>query len=438
MRGFCLIVIKSVQRGLQERASYGTMKNALTGGRCFARIACLIIFVKKELYMRTEKIYEKDGMCMSFRAEIIETRETKNGYALVLDRTAFFPEGGGQTADTGVIGGVRVLDVQIRDGEILHYVPTLPEGREVVCALDADERFRKMQNHLGEHLLCGAIHRAHGFENVGFHLGADYMTFDISGPMTAEEIYAAEVEANKAIAADAPVRCYVPEKEELRALAYRAKSEKLENAEEIRIVDVEGFDRCACCAPHLDRAGKLGLIKIVDAMHYKGGMRFWALCGFDALKDYDTRLSEIRALSVLFSAKPHEVVSAASAKMDEISQLKASIGNMRREIVKLKLALIPSQNGSVIVFEDDMDAISMREFATAGAEKTAGIFAVFSGNDETGYRFTATAKNAPLKALAGEIRKTLGGKCGGSDLMITGQVSCTKAEAEAFLRAKFA
>ena len=387
--------------------------------------------------MRTEKIYEKDGMCMSFHANILETVETKQGYALILDRTAFFPEGGGQTADTGVIGGVRVLDVQIRDGEILHYTETLPEGTAVACALDAEARFRKMQNHLGEHLLCGAIHRAHGYENVGFHLGADYMTFDVSGPMTPEEIYAAEVEANRAIAADAPVRCYVPTKEALQTLDYRAKSEKLEAAEEIRIVEVEGFDRCACCAPHLDRAGKVGLIKIVDAMHYKGGMRFWALCGFDALRDYDTRLREIRALSALFSAKPHEVVSAANVKMDEISQLKASIGNMRREIVRLKLALIPPQKESVILFEEDMDALSMRELATAGAEKTEGVFAVFSGSDETGYRFTVTAKSAPLRALAAEIRKALGGKCGGSDLMITGQVSCTEGEARAFLAAKF-
>ncbi len=387
--------------------------------------------------MKTRKIYEQDGMCMEFHASVLETSKTEKGYAILLDQTAFFPEGGGQTADHGTIGKANVLDVQIVDGEILHYTDVLPEENEVFCQLNADERFRKMQNHLGEHLLCGAIHRAHGFENVGFHLGADYMTFDISGPMTAEEIYAAEVEANKAVAADVPVRCYIPAKEELRALDYRAKSEKLENAEEIRIVDAEGFDRCACCAPHLDRTGKVGLIKIVDAMHYKGGMRFWAYCGFDALKDYDTRLCEIRALSALFSAKPHEIVSAANAKMDEISQLKQAINTMRREIVRLKLELILPQKESVITFEEDLDALSMREYATAGAEKTDGIFAVFSGNDESGYRFTATAKNAPLKALAADIRKSLKGKCGGSDLMITGQVSCTKEEATAFLRAKF-
>ena len=385
--------------------------------------------------MKTEKIYETDGMCFSFRAHILSAEPSKNGYAVILDRTAFFPEGGGQTADRGMMGKARVLDVQIVNDEILHFTDILPETDEngtIFCELDAKDRFRKMQNHLGEHLLCGAIHRAKGYENVGFHLGADYMTFDVSGPMTAEEIYAAEVEANRAIAADAPVRCYVPTKEELSSLSYRAKSEKLEATDAIRIVDVEGFDRCACCAPHLDSAGKVGLIKIVDAMYYKGGMRFSALCGFDALADYDTRLREIRALSSLFSAKPHEIVSAAEAKMEEISTLKGTIGAMRREIVALKLALLTPQKENILCFEPDMDAVSMREFATAGASKTDGIFAVFAGSDETGYRFTATAQNFPLKDLTSKIKTALSGKCGGSNQMITGQISATEDAIRAF------
>ncbi len=260
------------------------------------------------------------------------------------------------------------------------------------------------------------------------------MTFDVSGVMTPEEIYAAELEANRAIAEDAPVRCYIPEKDVLSALSYRAKSEKLEEAEAIRIVEIEGFDRCACCAPHLDRAGKVGMIKIVDAMHYKGGMRFSVFCGFDALADYDVRLREIRALSSLFSAKPHEIVSAAEAKMEEISTLKGTIGSMRREIISLKLQLIPPQNNSVFLFESDMDALSMREFATAGIEKTNGIFAVFSGSDENGYRFTAASKHYPLKKLTSEIKTKLNGKGGGSDQMITGQLSAKQEEILTFFQ----
>ena len=158
--------------------------------------------------MKTEKIYEKDGMCFSFRANILQTRENEKGFALMLDRTAFFPEGGGQTADHGTIASVNVTDVQIENGEIWHYVDALPEETEVEGILDRTERLRKMQNHLGEHLLCGAIHKLYGYDNVGFHLGADYMTFDVNGTMTWDEIYEAEKLANLAVAEDAQVVRY--------------------------------------------------------------------------------------------------------------------------------------------------------------------------------------------------------------------------------------
>ena len=363
-------------------------------------------------------------MLFSFRANIIEAKETENGSEIILDQTAFFPEGGGQTADTGTIGNAKVLDVQIKDGEIRHFTDTLPENRALECKLDFDERFRKMQNHLGEHLLCGAIHKLYGYENVGFHLGADYMTFDISGPMTPEQIREAEILANKAVAENAPVRCFYPE--DIHSLEYRAKSEKLENVSEIRIVEVEGFDRCACCAPHLDEAGKVGLIKIVDAMKYKGGMRFSALCGFSALADYDSRLTEIRKVSSLLSAKPTEIADAVQAKLDEISELKKSLGTMKRELNALKLASIPETEENICIFDDSMDGNTLREFATGGMKKTTAIFAVFSGTEETGYQFVIGSETIKLKAKIAEIKNALGGKCGGSDKMLFGHAEAKK------------
>ena len=342
----------------------------------------------------------------------------------MLDQTAFFPEGGGQTADTGMIGNAKVLDVQIADGEILHFTDTLPESVSVECYLDRDERFRKMQNHLGEHLLCGAIHKLYGYENVGFHLGADYMTFDISGPMTPEQIREAEILANKAVAENAPVRCFYPK--DIHSLEYRAKSEKLENVSDIRIVEVEGFDRCACCAPHLDEAGKVGLIKIVDAMKYKGGMRFSALCGFSALSDYDSRLTEIRKVSSLLSAKPTEIADAVQAKLDEIGELKKSLGAMKRELNALKLASILETEENICIFDDSMDGNTLREFATGGMKKTSAIFAVFSGTEETGYQFVIGSEKIKLKAKIAEIKNALGGKCGGSDKMLFGHAEAKK------------
>ena len=379
---------------------------------------------RKVHFVKTVKLYETNGMLFSFRANIIQTKETEKGYAVMLDQTAFFPEGGGQTADTGMIGNAKVLDVQIADGEILHFTDTLPESVSVECYLDRDERFRKMQNHLGEHLLCGAIHKLYGYENVGFHLGADYMTFDISGPMTPEQIREAEILANKAVAENAPVRCFYPE--DIHSLEYRAKSEKLENVSDIRIVEVEGFDRCACCAPHLDEAGKVGLIKIVDAMKYKGGMRFSALCGFSALADYDSRLTEIRKVSSLLSAKPTEIADAVQAKLDEISELKKSLGAMKRELNALKLASILETEENICIFDDSMDGNTLREFATGGMKKTSAIFAVFSGTEETGYQFVIGSEKIKLKAKIFEIKNALGGKCGGSDKMLFGHAEAKK------------
>ena len=372
-------------------------------------------------------------MLFAFRANILEKAQTENGYGIILDQTAFFPEGGGQTSDKGYIGNARVSDVQIKDGEIVHYVDILPEASFVECKLDGDERFRKMQNHLGEHLLCGAIHKLCGYENVGFHLGADYMTFDISGPMNADQIREAELLANKAIAENAPVRCYYPEN--ITSLEYRAKSEKLESVSDIRIVEVEGFDRCACCAPHLDCAGKVGLIKIVDAMKYKGGMRFSAFCGFDALADYDSRLTEIRKVSSLLSAKPTEISLAVQAKLDEISELKKSLGALKRELLALKLSTLTETEGNICVFDDSMDTNALREFATGGMKKTSAVFAVFSGSDETGYQFVIGSDKIKLKARILEFKAALGGKCGGSDKMLFGHADARKETIEAFFAA---
>ena len=369
-------------------------------------------------------------MLFAFRANIIEAKETEKGYEIILDQTAFFPEGGGQTADTGYIGNARVLDVQIKEGEIVHLVDSLPNGSDVDCKLNAEERFRKMQNHLGEHLLCGAIHKLYGYENVGFHLGADYMTFDISGPMTPEQIRNAEIFANKAVAENAPVRCYYPE--DISSLEYRAKSEKLESVSDIRIVEVEGFDRCACCAPHLDEAGKVGLIKIVDAMKYKGGMRFWALCGFDALADYDNRLSEIRRVSSLLSAKPTEIASAVQSKLDEIGELKKNLSALKKELNTLKLNSLMQTDKNICIFDDSMDGNTLREFATGGMKKTSSVFAVFSGSDETGYQFVISSETVKLKALIPTYKNALGGKCGGSDKMLFGHADKNKTEIEAF------
>ena len=381
--------------------------------------------------MKTKKLYESDGMLARFPARVLSCRPYENGYAAVLDRTAFFPEGGGQTADTGTIGSARVFDVQIRDGEILHFTDA-PVSGEVTCALDFDVRFRKMQNHLGEHLLCGAFHRLYGLDNVGFHLGADYMTFDIDGILTPEQIAKAEKEANRAVFEDVPVRCWYPEKDELAVLDYRAKSEKLEAAEGIRIVEAAGFDRCACCAPHLDRTGRIGCIKITDAAKYKGGMRLHALCGSDALADYGKKQAMLETLSHLFSAEEDRIVQAAEARLAELSAARQTAGAYRRALVGARLAALSDTEGSICLFEPLLDTNGLRELAASGAHKTAGIFAAFSGTEEAGYDFVLASERIPLGRVKEAAAAALGAKCGGSDNMLFGHADADKAAIRRF------
>lgn len=381
--------------------------------------------------MTTEKLYETDGMLSRFSAHVLSCKPHESGYAIILDRTAFFPEGGGQSADTGTIGGARVLDVQIQNGEILHFT-NAPVSGEVPCALDFDVRFRKMQNHLGEHLLCGAIHRLYGFDNVGFHLGADYMTFDIDRALTPEQIAEVEKEANRAVFEDVPVRCWYPKKDELSELDYRAKSEKLGAAGAVRIVEAAGFDRCACCAPHLDRTGRVGCIKITDAVKYKGGMRFHALCGSDALADYGKKQDTLGALSRLLSAKEDSITEAVEARLAELVRAKQTVGTYRRALVEARLAALSYTEGSICLFEPLLDTNGLRELAAGGARKVAGIFAAFSGTEETGYDFVCASERFPLGQVKEAISAALDAKCGGSDKMLFGHTSAGEAAIRQF------
>lgn len=245
--------------------------------------------------MTTEKLYYIDSHMFAFEAKVLDCRREKSGWAVTLDRTAFFPEGGGQLADTGYIGSVRVTDVQERGGEILHYTDApLEPGLAVSCRLDDEQRLRRMQNHSGEHIVSGLIHGGYGYDNVGFHMGAECMTIDFSGELDWEQLMDIEQRANETVRADIPVHVWFPDTEELAQLEYRSKLELTEN---VRIVEIGDVDRCACCAPHVSRTGEVGVIKILDCQRHRGGVRVSVVCGMDAVEDYRAVQTGVTAVS---------------------------------------------------------------------------------------------------------------------------------------------
>ena len=276
----------------------------------------------------TEKLYYLDSHLFEFEATVLAAREEKRGWEIVLDRTAFFPEGGGQPADTGMIGPARVLDVHEREGEIRHLCDRELAPGTYACAVDRAKRLRRMQNHSGEHVFSGLTHQKYGAENVGFHMAADCMTIDFDKELSFEQLSEIEYEANLAVRANIPVRTFYPSPEELKVLEYRSKKEL---AGAVRIVEIAGIDRCACCAPHVRATGEIGAIKLLTAERHRGGVRLSLICGMDALDDYRRKQDSAAAISALLSAKRDEIAPAVERLLESEAKLKerASILGMR-------------------------------------------------------------------------------------------------------------
>lgn len=384
--------------------------------------------------MITEKLYDKDSHIKSFTAKVIDCRKGENEFEIILDKTAFFPEGGGQYADTGKIGEAKVTDVQIINTEIVHYTDKpLSIGSEISCEIDWEQRFRRMQNHSGEHIVSGIVHTLYGYENVGFHLGDD-VTIDFDGELTRDQLLDVEKRANEAIYKNVKFTCEYPDEETLKSLNYRSKLELTEN---IRIVTVEGYDVCACCAPHVYSAGEIGIIKILDFSRHRGGIRVHLLCGKAALEDYETKYNNLRSVAAALCAKQNETAQAFEKFNEEHGALKAELAALKRELAQLKASTIEDTDECILIFEADTDMNDLRKLVLNGAEKTTKLCAGFSGNDNNGYRFAIASKCIDLREKSREITSALNGRGGGSPELLQGNAASTKIEIEKFFKENF-
>ena len=311
--------------------------------------------------MQTEKLYENNAYLRRFTATVLsceplaDKKKRTDGaeYAVILDKTAFFPEGGGQTADTGNLGNATVLDVQEIGGEIIHMTDcALAAGTEVRGVLNWEERFRKMQNHTGEHLISGIVHSQFGYDNVGFHLGTDGVTVDFSGVLTESELEFVEYIANRVVGENVPVTVSYPTPEECAAMEYRSK---LALTEGVRIVTIEGWDVCACCAPHVSQTGAVGGIKILSCENWKGGVRIRMLCGLDARDDYQKRLDNTVRISNMLSCKQLESADAVARLMKQSQAEREESAKLRRALLDMKTAALQKTDGNLVIFDDLLD-----------------------------------------------------------------------------------
>ena len=380
----------------------------------------------------TEKLYYSDSHLSVFSARVLSCESVKKGFAVVLDRTAFFPGGGGQSADTGALGSARVLDVRERGGEIEHLCDSpLPVGETVEGRLDFEQRLRRMQNHSGEHIVSGLVHKRFGFDNVGFHMGADCMTIDFSGELGWDALMEIEQRANELVRENVPVRVWFPDEAELQTLDYRSKLELTEN---VRIVEIPGADRCACCAPHVARTGEIGAVKILDSQRHRGGVRLSVVCGMDALDDYRARQESVTEVSRLLSAKRGEIAIAVRRVLAEQQRTKERCDALSMALIERLAADCAPTEGNLILFDSLLDEIAQRELVNLLMEKCAGFAAVFCGSDEEGWRYAAGSRHLDLRAMTKQFNAAVSGRGGGRPEMITGRASASRAEIESGLK----
>lgn len=371
----------------------------------------------------TEKLYYTDSHIHEFSARVLSCEKAKKGFAVVLDKTAFFPEGGGQPADTGLIGPAAVRDVQEQNGEILHYTDqALTPGEVYACALDWETRLCRMQNHSGEHIVSGITHKLYGFDNVGFHMGAECMTIDFSGELSWEQLTGIETLANQAVRDNLPVRASFPDPEALSSLEYRSK---LELTHDVRIVEIPGVDRCACCAPHVKRTGEIGLIKLLSAERHRGGVRIELVCGMDALRECRLMQENVTAISGLLSARRAKSAAAVERVLAEQARLKERVAELSMALAQLKAESIGYTEGNICVFDNVLDEVALRELVNLLVEKCGGMAGAFSGSDETGYLYIIGSKNIDLRERSREINAAINGKGGGTPEMIRGRAAST-------------
>lgn len=373
-----------------------------------------------------DKLYYADCMMQDFTARVVGCQAHDRGWIIELDATAFFPEGGGQACDLGTLGGVNVLDVREAGERILHLCDgPLEVGTRVVGKIHWQRRFDLMQQHSGEHIVSGLIYKKLGYHNVGFHVGAQVMEVDFDGPILQEQLDEIERQANEAVWADIPVKCWVPDPEELRNVVYRTKK-ALDWP--VRIVEIPGYDSCACCGVHVERTGQIGLIKIISCIKFKGGVRLEMVCGGRAYGYMAEIFRQNRKVSQAFSAKMLETGEAALKMNEALAAEKFRCSSLKKQIFeKISESYVNQKN--VLHFAEGLEPGDVRLLADRIAEVCEGAAAVFSGTEGC-YSFCLASRQEDLRQLGRELTAALRGRGGGKSNFQQGTVTAAREEIE--------
>lgn len=385
--------------------------------------------------METQKLYYQDPYLREFPATVLSCEPAGEAWKVVLDQTAFYPEGGGQPADHGVLktagGEIAVTGVHEKNGAVVHTCAAPAEpGTVVTGVLDWARRFDHMQQHSGEHILSGILCRLYDCDNVGFHLGAEAVTIDYNADITWEQALEAERLANEAIWADRETEIFYPSPQELAALDYRSKKEL---TGQVRIVEFPEADRCACCGTHVERAGQAGLVKVLSCQKFREGIRMEILCGARALRYLSGTYDQARTVGRRLSVKPLEIQGAVERLEEELSAAKERMADLEQTAFAA-LAAEQAGRGDVVLFQSPMRPDSLRRLADAVGKSCGGLAAVFSGEGAKWSYALVRGDGGDIAPLVKELNETLHGRGGGRNGFAQGSVQAGRGEIEAFFR----
>ena len=377
----------------------------------------------------TRKLYYEDCHMRTFSAKVTGCEAVDAGWEVTLEASAFYPEGGGQACDLGTLGACKVLDVQERGEEIVHLCDGALEIGEIVeGSIDYARRFDLMQQHTGEHIVSGIIHRRYGYHNKGFHIGEHTIQIDFDGVIAAADLESIEKEANEALWKNLPVRCWYPSQEELPNVFYRTKKAL---PWPVRIVEVPGYDSCACCGTHVALTGEVGLVKLFSVVGLRGGSRIEMACGGRALELLNLAYDQNRLVSQAFSAKIFETGSAAERMNEALTTEKYRVAGLWRRLFG-GIAKSYQDCGDVLHFEEGLEPVLVRELADGIAGTCGGRAAVFSGDDQQGYSYCLAIREGDLRNFGKEMNAALNGRGGGKPNFLQGSVRATQEEIQRF------
>ena len=378
----------------------------------------------------TVKLYDTDSYLSEFGCKVINLYNDSDYIYIETDRTAFFPEGGGQTCDKGSFNGINVENVQIIDGKIVHFVRNSDENAEIFKTdgvlhgkIDMKKRFSDMQQHSGEHIFSGIVNSLYGYNNVGFHLGSEIVTLDFDGELNEDDICKVESLVNEAIWKNLEIKVTLPSPEELANIKYRSK---IEIEGQVRIVEIPGVDICACCAPHVRFTGEIGIVRVVNFERYKGGTRVSILCGERALLDLRHKLKQNRLVSNLTSSKQDETAMAVERLKSENDKLKYDLIGMTRDYLTLKSESVAHED-KIIIFDPKLQGKLLQDFTLSLMDKAGKFAACFCGENGS-YRYCIVSGRVNLQGLAKALNTEFSGRGGGKPEIVQGSLTAESEE----------